>query len=102
MRHGDERTGECHQRLLHRLACRDVKMVRRLVQYEKVRVRQHEFEECHTRLFPARECADEPQYIIPVKEECPEIVACRLLIQTVSVANLIQDGLRGIQPLMLL
>ena len=68
-------------------------MVRRLVQYEKVRIRQHEFEKCHTRLFPARECTDETQHIIPVKEERPKVVACRLLIQTVGAADLIQYGL---------
>ena len=59
MRNSDKGARKRHQRLLHCFACRDVKVVRRLVQHKEVRARQHEFQKCDACLFPARKCADQ-------------------------------------------
>ena len=53
MRDGEERAGERHERLLDGLLRGDVEMVRRLVEHEEIRAREHELEERDARLLAA-------------------------------------------------
>ena len=58
MRDGQECAGERHERFLDGLARRDVEVVRRLIEHEEIRTREHELEEGHARLLAAGEVAD--------------------------------------------
>ena len=102
MRDDDERAGKCHQRLFDRFARRNVEMVRRLVEHEEVRAREHELEERQTRLLAAREIADAAKDLVAVEEERAEVLARLVLCDAEIVVEFADQGILRIQPLMLL
>ena len=102
MRDDDERAGKRHQGFLDRFPCGDVEMVRRLIEHEEVRAREHELQEGQTRLLAARQVADAAEHLVAMEEEGAEILA-RLLLRDAELAvQLADQGVLRVETLVLL
>ena len=102
MGNSDIGSREGGQGFLHRFLGRNIQMVGRLVQHQEIRPRQHQLQKGQPGLLTAGQGANQPEYIIPMEKERPQIAAALLLGQAVLVLHFLQQGALHMQPLMLL
>ena len=102
MGHSDIGSRKGGQGLLHCLLGRNIQMICRLVQYQKVCPRQHQLQKSQTGLLPTGKLTDNTEYIIPPEQKCPQISSGLLLIKAIFIKHFIQYCTLHVKPLMLL
>ena len=102
MRDDEASAAESADRFLDHFARRNIQMVRRLVQNEKIRPRQEHRQKREPRLFAARQKPDIFEDVLAAEEKHPERAPGLALSHAKLILNLLQHRKRGIEALLLL